>query len=76
MGEEPIVGSPIEKLLAAGSQQSSHGVATEAEKATQREGFGTLGEAVLGEGRGAFPPELADGGEEEGRVFFKRKGAD
>src|SRR5512140_2852947 len=73
-GEETIVRRPIEKLLAAGGQQSSHGVATEAEKATQREGFGALGDALLGEGRGAFAPELADGGEEVGRVFFRTEG--
>jgi hypothetical protein len=32
-GEETIVGGPIEKLQAAGGQQSCHGVATEAEEA-------------------------------------------
>jgi hypothetical protein len=31
------------------------------EQTAQREGFGAFGEALLGEGWGAFSPELVDG---------------
>src|SRR5581483_6261634 len=33
-----------------------------------------FGDALLGEGGGAFSPELLDGGEDAGRVFFRTEG--
>jgi len=72
--EESVIGRPIVELLTASSEQARDGVATETEKATQGERFGATGEALLGEGWGAFSPELLDGGEEVGRVFFKSEG--
>jgi hypothetical protein len=70
-GEEAIVGGPIVELLTASGQQSSHSMATETEEAAQREGLRTFGDALLGEGREAFSPELTEGGEDAGRVFFR-----
>jgi hypothetical protein len=40
------------------------------EQTAQREGLGALGDAPLVEGGEAFPPELLEGGEDAGRVFF------
>jgi hypothetical protein len=34
--------------------------------------LGAFGDALLGEGGEAFSPELLDGGEDAGRVFFFR----
>ena len=69
--EEPIGGAPILKLGAGSSEQTSHGVASEAEQRTQREGLRAVGDAALVEGRDALVPELLELGEETGRVFFK-----
>jgi hypothetical protein len=33
--------------------------------------LGAFGDALLGEGRGTFSPELLEGGEDAGRVFFR-----
>lgn len=49
-------------------------MAAETEETAQREDFGALGDALLGEGGEAFSPELAKGGEDAGRVFFKTEG--
>lgn len=76
MGEEPVIGRPIEELLSAGGEQASHGVTTEAEQAAQREGLGALGDALLGKGGEGLGTEFFDGGEEAGRVFLERKEAD
>lgn len=73
-GEKTIISGPVVELLAASGQQASHGVSPEAEQTAQREGLGTLGDAVLGEGGVAFSPELVEGGEDAGRVFFKSEG--
>jgi hypothetical protein len=70
-GEETIVGRPIMKLLPAGGQQSGHGVTSKAEETAQRERLRAFGDALLGEGWEAFSPELLDGGEDVGGVFFK-----
>jgi hypothetical protein len=43
---------------------------TQTEQTAQREGFGTLGDALLVEGGEAFPPELLEGGEDAGGVVF------
>jgi hypothetical protein len=43
---------------------------TQTEQAAQREGLGALGDALLLEGRDAVVPELLEGGEDAGRVFF------
>ena len=69
--EEPIGGAPILKLRAGSGEQTSHGVASEAEQRTQREGLRAVGDAALVEGRDALVPELLELGEETGRVFFK-----
>jgi hypothetical protein len=45
-------------------------MATQAEQAAQREGFGARGDALLVEGGDAFAPELLEGGEDAGRVFL------
>jgi len=45
-------------------------MATQAEQAAQREGFGARGDALLVEGGDALAPELLEGGEDAGRVFF------
>ena len=47
---------------------------SEAEQTAHRERLGALGEALLGEGGEALAPELLDGGEEAGRVFFRTDG--
>jgi hypothetical protein len=70
-GEETIVRGPIVELLPTGRQQTGDGVAAEAEQAAQREGLRAFGDTLLGEGRGALSPELAEGGEDAGRVFFR-----
>ena len=74
LGEEPVIGRPIVELLSAGGEQASHGVTSQAEQAAQRESLGALGDALLGEGGEALAPELLDGGEEAGRVFFRTEG--
>ena len=74
LGKETVIGRPIVELLSRGGQQASHGMASEAEQTAQREGLGAFGDALLGEGWEALVPELLDGGEEAGRVFFKREG--
>jgi hypothetical protein len=73
-GEEPVIGRPIVELLSTGSEQASHGMTSETEQAAQREGLRALGDALLGEGGEALAPELLDGGEEAGRVFFRTEG--
>jgi hypothetical protein len=45
----------------------------ETQKAAQREGLRAVGDALLGEGRPAFSPEVMEGGEDAGRVFFSRE---
>jgi hypothetical protein len=45
-------------------------VTAQAEQAAQREGFRPVGETLLAEGGEAFAPELLEGGEDAGRVFF------
>jgi hypothetical protein len=47
---------------------------SQAEQAAQRQGLGAFGDALLGEGGEALAPELLDGGEEAGRVFFRTEG--
>ena len=74
LGEEPVIGRPIVELLSRGGEQARHGVTSEAEQAAQREGLGAFGDALLGEGGEAFAPELLDGGEEAGGVFFRTEG--
>ena len=70
-GEEAILRRPVLELAPAGSQQTSHSVATQAEEAAQREGLRAVGEALLEEGGTALSPELLEGGEDAGRVFFR-----
>ena len=70
-GEEAILRRPVLELAPAGSQQTSHGMTTQAEQAAQREGLRPVGEALLREGGAAFSPELLEGGEDAGRVFFR-----
>ena len=72
-GEETIVGRPIVELLAASSEEAGNGVAAEAEQTAQGEGLSAEGETVLGEGGEAFCPELLEGGDDAGRVFFRRE---
>jgi hypothetical protein len=72
-GEETIVGRPIVELLAASSEEAGNGVAAETEQTAQGEGLSAEGETVLGEGGEAFCPELLEGGEDAGRVFFRRE---
>jgi len=72
-GEETIIGGPVVKLLSTSSQQAGDGVTAKAEQAAQREGLSAFGDAPLGEGREAVSPELLEGGEDAGRVFFKRE---
>lgn len=48
-------------------------MAAEAEQAAQGEGLGAVGETLLGEGWEALCPELLEGGEDAGRVFFRRE---
>ena len=71
LGEQSVSGRPILELKTTGSQQAGDGVAAEAEQAAQGEGLCALGGALLGEGGEAFLPELEEGGEESGRVFFR-----
>jgi hypothetical protein len=71
-GEETIVGRPIVELLAASSEEAGNGVAAETEEAAQGEGLSAEGETLLGEGGDAVCPELVEGGEDAGRVFFRR----
>ena len=42
----------------------------QAEQAAQRESLRAVGEAALAEGGEAFSPELLEGGEDVGSVFF------
>ena len=72
-GEEAIIGGPVVKLLATGSQQACDGVTAKAKQTAQREGLGAFGDALLGEGREAVSPELLEGGEDAGGVFFSRE---
>jgi hypothetical protein len=74
LAEDPIIGGPVLKLAAASGEQAGDGVAAEAKQAAQGEGLRAVGEALLGEGRGTVSPELAEGGEDAGRVFFKADG--
>ena len=69
-GEETILRRPVLELAPAGGQQTGHGVTAQAEQAAQREGFRPVGETLLAEGGEAFAPELLEGGEDAGRVFF------
>ena len=69
--EEAIVSRPIVELLAASGQQTGDGEASEAEEAAQRESLRAFGDALLGEGGEAFSPEVVEGGEDVGRVFFR-----
>jgi hypothetical protein len=69
--EEPVGGAPILKLGPGSGKQTGHGVSSETEQRTQREGLRALGDAALIEGGAALGPELVEGGEETGRVFFK-----
>ena len=48
-------------------------MATQAQEAAQREGLGAFGDALLGEGGEARAPELVEGGEDAGGVFFSPK---
>jgi len=70
-GEETILRRPVVKLTTAGSQQAGHRMTTQAKEAAQREGLGAVGNAPLTEGGEAFSPELLEGGEDAGRVFFR-----
>ena len=47
---------------------------SETEQTAQREGLRAFGDALLGEGGEALSPELLDGGEDAGRVFFRTEG--
>jgi hypothetical protein len=49
-------------------------MAAEAEQAAQREGLRAFSDALLGEGREALSPELVEGGEDAGTVFFRTEG--
>jgi len=62
------------KLRAGSGEQTRHGMASEAEQRTQREGLRALGDAALVEGRGALVPEPLELGEDPGGVFFKAGG--
>src|SRR5215467_8542430 len=46
----------------------------QAKQAAQREGLGAIGKSLLVEGWEALLPGLLDGGEDAGRVFFRREG--
>jgi hypothetical protein len=46
----------------------------EAEQIAQGEDLGRIGDALLGEGGSAIVPELVEGGEDAGRVFFRTEG--
>jgi hypothetical protein len=72
-GEETIVCGPIVELLTASGEESGDGVAAETEQTAQGEGLGAVGEALLGEVGEALGPELLEGGEDAGRVFFRRE---
>jgi hypothetical protein len=74
LGEEAIVGGPVLEAATAGGQQAGEGMATEAEEATQGEGLSAVGESLLGEGGSALVPEMEEGGEDAGGVFFKGEG--
>jgi len=74
LGEEPVSGAPILKLRAGSSEQAGHGMASETEQGTQREGLRAVGDAALLEGGDAFVPELLELGEDAGRVFFRAGG--
>jgi len=59
-------------VLRAGSDdQAGDGVAAEADERAQDEGFGPIGKTGLMEAGLALPPEVVEGGEEAGRVFFR-----
>jgi len=73
-GEESIDGRPVLELLAAGGQQTGHGVPPQTEQTAQRERLGAFGDTLLGEGGEALSPELLEGGEDAGRVFFRMEG--
>jgi hypothetical protein len=74
VAEEPVIGGPILELAAAGGEQAGNRMTTETQQTAQGEGLGAVGETSLGERWGAFSPELAEGGEDAGRVFFKAEG--
>jgi hypothetical protein len=69
-GKEAILRRPVLELESASGQQSGHGMAAQTEQTAQREGLGALGDAALLECGEAVLPELLEGGEDAGRVFF------
>src|SRR5260370_1558307 len=72
--EKAIGSGPVLKLGSGSGEQAGHGMASETEKRTQREGLRAVGDAALVEGREAFVPELLELGEDAGEVFFKAEG--
>jgi len=58
------------ELTPTGRQQAGQGMTTQAEQAAQAEGLRAVGETLLAEGGAALSPELLEGGEDAGRVFF------
>jgi hypothetical protein len=72
--EETVAGAPVLELRAGSGEQTSHGMASQAEQRAQREGLGALGEASLVEAGEALAPELFEMGEDTGRVFFRTEG--
>ena len=73
-GKEPISRTPVLELSAGSSQQTGHGVTSEAEQRTQREGLRAVGDAALVEGGCALAPELLELREDAGAVFFRTAG--
>src|SRR5579872_5456475 len=72
--KDPVSGGPVLELAPGGGQQPSHGVTAQAQEAAQGEGLRAVSDAVLSERGGAFLPELLEGGEDAGRVFFRTEG--
>ena len=70
-GEEAKGGAPVVELRAGSGEQAGHGMSSETEQRTQREGLRAVGDALLVESGEALVPELPELREDTGRVFFR-----
>lgn len=70
-GEQTKGGAPVLELRAGSGEQTSHGMSSETEQRTQREGLRAVGDAALVEEGEALVPESPELREDTGRVFFR-----